>query len=653
MPRNNAYIPERTVQRKQVAFPLDQTVIASTVIAAPGEGQNTGNPDTATTTPPGAIKCRVVSASNIALDSTTTAVDGVTLADDDVVLVTGQTDATQNRAWIANTGGSWQSLDAIDNNTMFVVSAGTTYADSLWKVTTDGTITVGTTNITIERIDGIGVDIDGTVRHGRGFAFTSTLGTWSHDGVDGNGRYVLNYEPPTIAEIIQCRVVSTSNIALNNTTTSVDGVTLANADKILVAGQSTASQNGVYTVNTSGAWSRSSDAIDANTYFSVAEGTEYKDSLWRVTTNGAIDVGTTALEITFYGGTTINLVGTGVKSHAWGFAIQAGSGMTITQSSSDGIGRPIYTFAASSGVPSGTDTQTLRYNGTTLTATSTLRVGASTVGIGVAPQSSEVLYVQATGTNTAIAAATGGAATTASAVYGFSQQGYAVRGQAQTGRAGYFVAISSGYGSWSESSSGYGAYCKSVSSYGVFAESRQHGAAFIYQTGTLSANNTTPVLTCTRNLTLSGFTADEPLIMADDQSGSGAPILTGKKAGTEVFGISEDGGISCTPVDIDLSVTSGDNLSVGRRSTVRFDTGSSARSLTGISATGIKDGHRLHFYVAAGDSGTLTIRHSNLSSFAGNRFYTSTNADVPNVKGGVLIYNATGGFWHVVSYVTT
>ena len=50
------------------------------------------------------------------------------------------------------------------------------------------------------------------------------------------------------------RVATTADISLDNTTTSVDGITLSDGDRIIVKDQSTASENGVYVVSTSGSW---------------------------------------------------------------------------------------------------------------------------------------------------------------------------------------------------------------------------------------------------------------------------------------------------------------------------------------------------------------------------------------------------------------
>ena len=103
------------------------------------------------------------------------------------------------------------------------------------------------------------------------------------------------------------RVATTANItALNGgAPNTLDGVTLAANDRILVKDQSTASQNGIYYVATlgtgvNGTWTRATDAdgageLTAGAVVLVEEGTANADSQWMLTTDGTITIGTTAL----------------------------------------------------------------------------------------------------------------------------------------------------------------------------------------------------------------------------------------------------------------------------------------------------------------------------------------------------------------------
>lgn len=97
------------------------------------------------------------------------------------------------------------------------------------------------------------------------------------------------------------RVASTTNVtiasALVNGST-MDGVTLATGDRVLLKDQSTASQNGIYVVAASGAASRATDAdtsaeIDSMAVY-VEAGTANADTVWTLTTNDP-NLGTTSL----------------------------------------------------------------------------------------------------------------------------------------------------------------------------------------------------------------------------------------------------------------------------------------------------------------------------------------------------------------------
>lgn len=112
------------------------------------------------------------------------------------------------------------------------------------------------------------------------------------------------------------RAIATSNITLSGTQT-IDGVSLIAGDRVLVAGQSTASANGIYVV-AAGAWSRATDAdanseVTANIAMFVEEGTVNADTQWRLTTNAPITIGSTALTFAQIGASTSYTNGTGIS----------------------------------------------------------------------------------------------------------------------------------------------------------------------------------------------------------------------------------------------------------------------------------------------------------------------------------------------------
>jgi hypothetical protein len=87
----------------------------------------------------------------------------------------------------------------------------------------------------------------------------------------------------------------------------IDGVTLATGNRILIKNQTTGSENGIYTVNATGAPTRSVDAdaaaeIAPSFAVFVEEGTDNADCGFVLTNNGAVTVGTTALVFTQFTG---------------------------------------------------------------------------------------------------------------------------------------------------------------------------------------------------------------------------------------------------------------------------------------------------------------------------------------------------------------
>ena len=157
--------------------------------------------------------------------------------------------------------------------------------------------------------------------------------------------YNLDYKQAT-------RVVSIANVTLAGGAPSlVDGVTLSLNDRILVTGQSTGSQNGIYYVSTlgsgsNGTWTRSTDdngtsgVLDAGTIIMVTEGSAYADTQWKLTTDNPITIGVTAL--TFVQNYSANSISSGtsnvsVTSNANVTISAAGTANVLTVSSTGTI----------------------------------------------------------------------------------------------------------------------------------------------------------------------------------------------------------------------------------------------------------------------------------------------------------------------------
>lgn len=105
------------------------------------------------------------------------------------------------------------------------------------------------------------------------------------------------------------RAATTVNGALATAfenTDVIDGVTLATGDRILLKNQTAGAENGIYTVNATGAPTRATD-FDTDTkaiasiMVPVEEGTANLDKVFQLTTNNPITIGTTALTFAEFG----------------------------------------------------------------------------------------------------------------------------------------------------------------------------------------------------------------------------------------------------------------------------------------------------------------------------------------------------------------
>lgn len=97
------------------------------------------------------------------------------------------------------------------------------------------------------------------------------------------------------------RVATAANIALTGLQT-IDGVSLASGDRVLVKSQTDATQNGLYVVD-SGPWRRSKDFagnrdIRKGTLVYVSEGDVLEASAWYVSSNNPIIVGSSEVQFT-------------------------------------------------------------------------------------------------------------------------------------------------------------------------------------------------------------------------------------------------------------------------------------------------------------------------------------------------------------------
>lgn len=211
---------------------------------------------------------RVLGVANLTLSGAQT-IDGVAAVAGDRVLATGQTTASANGVYVVAAGAWTRATDAdatgeITPGATWYVEEGTTYGGSTWRCANTGTVTLGTTSITITQFTG-GISYvagNGLTLTGSTFAVKPATGitvTASGVGIDttivaqkkaftvGNGALTsiaLTHNLGTQDVAVSARLASTNEgIMVDWVATDVNTVTLtfatapaANAIKAVVVG---------------------------------------------------------------------------------------------------------------------------------------------------------------------------------------------------------------------------------------------------------------------------------------------------------------------------------------------------------------------------------------------------------------------------------
>jgi hypothetical protein len=154
----------------------------------------------------------------------------------------------------------------------------------------------------------------------------------------------------------------------------IDGVTLVTGDRILLKNQTNGAENGIYTVNATGAPTRATDAdasadVTAGLTVFISEGTTNGNSSWSLTTDDAVTLGTTVLTFSQVAG---------------GSLYTAGAGITLNGSSFDIV-------AADTSLTVNADNLQVRLNDASLEVNNGLRVVRGTAGQVYIANSSGVL----------------------------------------------------------------------------------------------------------------------------------------------------------------------------------------------------------------------------------------------------------------------
>ena len=131
------------------------------------------------------------------------------------------------------------------------------------------------------------------------------------------------------------RVATTANITIAtdlNVGDTIDGVTLADGDRVLVKNQTTGSQNGIYVAGASPA--RAADAnsnadVTSGLFVFVEEGTANGDNGYVLTTNDDITLDSTALTFTQFSGAGAVEAGNGLSRSGTTLSVNVGNTLQI------------------------------------------------------------------------------------------------------------------------------------------------------------------------------------------------------------------------------------------------------------------------------------------------------------------------------------
>lgn len=246
---------------------------------------------------------RVATVANITLSGTQT-VDGVTLVAGDRVLVKDQTTASTNGIYTVATGAWTRASDAdqsseVKSGMFCFVQEGSINADSGWLLSTDGTVTLGTTALTFVQFSGAG-QIDA------GAGLTKT-GNQLNVGTASSARIVVNADnidlalvnPSTAGNGLKVTVDNYGRVTTRADLTYTDvGAQQASTQLTALAGLAT---NGIIVKNGSGVATTRSIAVTAgHLTISNADG---------VSGNPTLSLATTAVSAGTYNSVTVDTYG--------------------------------------------------------------------------------------------------------------------------------------------------------------------------------------------------------------------------------------------------------------------------------------------------------------------------------------------------------
>ena len=274
------------------------------------------------------------------------AIDGYTAVVGDRILIKDQATGFQNGIYtVANIGSgatNWILTRSTDSDTASKLAAGLTAVDkgiantgTYWKTSFSSTNIIGTDGMTWTPFtSGTGAAATITDDNSTNASYYLTLSTTNTGSLSAiktssakltfnpstgvlspsaltvtgaaifNGSLTVNGNTDKVRVRIATAVAGTLATSFANSQT-VDGVTLATGDRILIKNQATTSENGIYTVNASGAPTRATDADAASkvstAFVAIDQGTTLSGTYWYTTFKSTDTVGTTGMNWVAFG----------------------------------------------------------------------------------------------------------------------------------------------------------------------------------------------------------------------------------------------------------------------------------------------------------------------------------------------------------------
>lgn len=295
---------------------------------------------------------------------------------------------------------------------------------------------------------------------------TATVATSPTSPTDVANKQYVDYYAAGLSWKEPVLVATTGNITLSGTQT-IDTIAVVAGDRVLVKDQSTASQNGIYTV-AAGAWSRAIGADDWDEYLGaitfVIEGSQ-AGSAWYCTAQPGGTLGTTAINWSNFSVSSTYTAGTGLTLAGTQFSITNTGVSAATYGAANTV--PVIAVNAQGQITSATNTS-IAINGNQITSGtigSSYLSGSYTgiTGVGTLTDLTVTNTISGSINGNAATATTAGSATTATTATNIAggasgsipyQTGSGATALLAKGTDGQILALASGLPAWIDNQTG-------------------------------------------------------------------------------------------------------------------------------------------------------------------------------------------------------